>query len=372
MGIDKPTLILHIAPFNVAGVPLSFVKAERALGYYSRLITLGQTQQKREEDLSLDLPLLNSPITRLGKFVATPADRRIIDNKKKTPKTIPITWEANGILENSLVKAREFFWRPIISNFLKSFNLFEFDIIQLDGGLGFFRDSHLIQQLKQSGKKLICCYTGSDLRTRGVIPTIDRLSDLNVTVEFDHLQYHPNIHHVPFPSDLSFFTRFKKAKADKKEIIIGHAPTNRLAKGSDVIIRVVQELASRYPIHLELIENLPYETALEKKADCDLFIDQLGDLGYGMNGVESLALGIPTFTSIVTGFDKIYPDHPFIAVDECTLREKLEFYIIHTEQRLQKGIEGMQWVQKTHDAISVVKKIHNLVYQHTGFYYEHN
>ena len=50
--------ILHISPFNTAGLPIQFVKAERKLGIASRLITLQRTPYGFEEDICLELPVL--------------------------------------------------------------------------------------------------------------------------------------------------------------------------------------------------------------------------------------------------------------------------------------------------------------------------
>ena len=49
--------ILHIAPFNTAGVPMAFVRAERKMGHDSRLITLGPSRQERNEDICLRLEI---------------------------------------------------------------------------------------------------------------------------------------------------------------------------------------------------------------------------------------------------------------------------------------------------------------------------
>ena len=57
--ISAKPKILHIAPFNVAGVPMTFVKAERELGYHSRLITLGKHHHNYEEDICLNLPFID-------------------------------------------------------------------------------------------------------------------------------------------------------------------------------------------------------------------------------------------------------------------------------------------------------------------------
>ena len=53
--------ILHIAPENFAGVPLTIVKAERELGHYSRLITFYKSSGF-EQDINLDLPFVYSPL----------------------------------------------------------------------------------------------------------------------------------------------------------------------------------------------------------------------------------------------------------------------------------------------------------------------
>ena len=354
--------ILHIAPFNTAGVPFTLVKAERTLGHESRLVTLGVGRQNREEDISLNLPFLDSSFTRLAKQFFTPVSRRKIDNRAKIPETIPLKWYPAGIGEKILIALREKLWERKITSLLKSININQFDIIQLDGGLGFYRDGRIIHKLKERKIKIVCCYTGSDLRTRGVIPQIDDLSDLNVTVEFDHLQYHPAIHHVPFPFDFNEFP-YSGHNYDKshKFIKIGHAPTNRLAKGSNEIIKIIRSLASQYQIQLDLIENLPYEMALKRKYQCDLFIDQIGDLGYGMNSVESLAMGIPTLSSLASGFEEKYPDHPFIVIDAMNLKRKLENLLNNIERIEEIGKRSVKWVKKHHDSNSVVKKIHTLL-----------
>ena len=259
--------ILHIAPFNVAGVPITFVKAERKLGFNSRLITLAKNSRGYEEDICLDLPFLNFRGFTNFKRLIGGKSRTEITNHTPQRTALPHKWKSNK-LEKLFINIREYFWKSKIEAALKLINIDQFELIQLDGGIGFFRDGTDILELKQKGKKIICCYTGSDLRLRGVIPQIDVISDLNVSVEFDHLSLHPKIHHVFFPFDA---TKFEQAAADENgKILIGHSPTNRSAKGSDIIIPVVKELEKKYPAKLVLIENLPYKQALELKNKCHI------------------------------------------------------------------------------------------------------
>ena len=349
--------ILHIAPFNVAGVPITFVKAERQLGFHSRLITLAKNSQGYEEDICLNLPFLDFKGFTEFKRIIGGKFRVEITNRAPQLTEIPLKWLPNG-LEKLFILFREYVWKSKIGKVLKQINIDQFDVIQLDGGIGFYRDGRDIIQFKRAGKKIICCYTGSDLRVRGVIPQIDAVSDLNVSVEFDHLLLHPNIHHVFFPFDAS---KFKLATpGDDGTIYIGHAPTNRAAKGSAIIITVVKELEKKYPVKLILIENLPYEKALELKSLCHIFIDQIGDLGYGISGLESLAMGIPTCSCLAPGFDELYPDNPFVVIDELNMKSSLISLIEDKSLRIKKGREGREWVKKFHDPVWVVQKIHEL------------
>lgn len=351
--------ILHIAPFNISGVPISFVKAERKLGHQSRLITLGKDWRNYEEDICLELPFLDFSGTRWIKKIVSHPSKLSVDNQLKQVKEIPIIWQPNGWAESLLVKFREWFWQSKIETAMQSVNFWDFDVYQLDGGLEFYRDGRIVRKLKEQGKKVICCYTGSDLRTRGVIPAIDSLIDLNVTLEFDHLELHPKIEHVFFPFDVDEFTA---NYSEKSEVIrVGHAPTNRAAKGSDFIISVIKELQKKYPVELVLIENVSYAESQKMKSGCQIFIDQIGDLGYGLNSLESLAMGIPTCSCLVQGFEEKYPDHPFVVIDKLNLQQKLVDLIGSTELRTRLSKSGRDWVQRHHSAVSVVQKIQQLL-----------
>jgi len=349
---------LHIAPFNTSGVPITFVKAERKLGYDSRLVTLGKDKRNYQEDICLNLPFLNSGGIQFAKKAFSHASKLDINNQTKKIENIPLYWRPNGLPEKTLIGLRERLWQKKINWLFNEIDFWNFDIFQLDGGLEFFRDGRTIRKLKSLGKKVICCYTGSDLRTRGAIPKIDSLSDLNLTLEFDHLKLHPNIHHVFFPFELSQCE--VRPESESKTIKIGHAPTNRQAKGSDQIIAAIKEIQSEHTVELVLIENLPHEESLTRKSECHIFVDQIGDLGYGINSLEALAMEIPVCSCLAPGFEKKYPEHPFVVIDEYNIKDQLVALISDGNLRRDLGKKGRNWVQKYHDAENVVKKIHQL------------
>jgi hypothetical protein len=351
--------LLHLAPFNISGVPITLVRAERELGFESRLITLGRDPRGYEEDVCLDLPFLNFAGTRWAKkFFSNPA-RLQITNIRRVPAKIPPTWTPHSLPERWLVTFRETIWQKKIAQAMAEVDFWNFDLYQLEGGLEFFRDGRTMLELKKRNKKILCLYTGSDLRTRGVIPAIDSNADLHLTLEFDHLALYPRLQHIFFPLDVRRFAMAPRRNDNR--ILIGHAPTNRAAKGSGAIIAAVHGLMSEFPVDLELIEGLPHHEALHRKARCDIFIDQIGDLGYGINALEALAMGICTCTALVAGFAEKYPDHPFVEINADNLRERLIGLCRHPEERQKMRQYGRGWVERMHDSRQVVRRIHELL-----------
>ena len=352
--------ILHIAPANTSGVPGQFVQTERQLGYDSRLVTLFRDPRDYYSDICLDLPFINfAPVKWMKRLVSDPK-KLVVLNRAPQPESIPLYWQPHSFFEKLLVNARDRFWRPGIERAIRQYHLDQFDVYQLDGGLDFYRNASFICEMKARGKKIMCCYTGSDLRTRGLIKKIDDISSVNLTVEFDHIQLHPNIHHVFFPFDAKRFESREREHEEKCPVRIGHAPTNRAAKGSDIIIPILNELASRYNVEIELIEGLTYQEALRRKRSCDIFVDQIGDLGYGINSLEAMAMGIPACSCLAPGFAELYPDHAFVEIDAENLAEKLIPLIKDVAMRRSIGERGRSWVEVHHDPIKVVKKIHEI------------
>ncbi len=350
--------ILHIAPQNISDVPMTFVRAERALGYESRLVTLFPDPRGYPEDICLNLPFVNADfVKKIKRLVSNPA-RLEIKNQSSASQEKPPVWRANGLAEKALIFVREWFWEPMIYDFMQEIGFWSFDVYQFDAGLDFFRDGRTVRRLKAHGKKVIVCYTGSDLRTRGIIEPVDALADVRVTVEWDHLDLHPNLQHVLFPFEPEKYA-FRQRENDGK-LRIGHAPTNRAAKGSERILAVLERIKNEREIEIVLIENLPHAEAIKLKDSCDIFIDQIGDLGYGINALEALALGVPTCTSLTPHFLSAYPDHPFWEIDDENLYEKILSLIDSEMMRDELTIKGRAWVEKCHESRQIVHKVHQL------------
>jgi glycosyltransferase involved in cell wall biosynthesis len=76
-------------------------------------------------------------------------------------------------------------------------------------------------------------------------------------------------------------------------IRIVHAPTNREAKGTDLILKSLNRLKEKYPntIEIILVENMEHSKALEVFKTADIVIDQILIGWYGTISAEVMMLG---------------------------------------------------------------------------------
>ena len=356
--------ILHLCDQNWVGTASTFVKYHNKLGNYGRMVTLSRCRTAFDEDICLDLPLMQG-----GRFDM--ALKRVTNlMHANAPRSIEAEgirqWKPRSRFEAFLFTMRDTIAAPKIYWAIERYDLLAFDIYHLESGVEFFRDARIVKKLKAMGKRVVCYYLGTDLRDRGVIPEIDRLSDLNITTEFDHLKLRPGLRFSFLPFEVG---AYEPRKTENKRLRICHAPRNRLFKGTARIMQVCKDMERRHGIEFVLIEGRPHREAIEIKQTCDIAIDQIGDIGgtgYGVNSLETLSMGIPTLTSFTPEFEAFLPDHPFIVVNAESLPEKLETVILDRDLRSRKGAEGRRFVENYHSAEKVVRSIYAL-YRELGW-----
>jgi hypothetical protein len=341
--LNNPVKILHIAPQNFAGMPIDFVNMHRKFGIESRLITIYKNTLNFEEDISINLPI------NTGKFAKKWRDSKIEELRFYKPK---------NIFEATYFKLRDFKNKSKINSYIDDYKLFDYDIYHFDGGMDLFRDLRFAKELKKRGKKIVCCYFGSDLRTRGIFKELDEMSDLNLTVEYDHLSLYKDLNYLFFPFDTDSYPYF--FKYDSKIKII-HSPTNRRFKGTDKILKVIEELKKEKDFEFHLVENMERERLLKIKKECNLAIDQvggeMGGTGYGKNSIENLAMGLPTITEFTGDYLKFIPENPFISCNIGTLKESLAKIINEPGILKTYSENGRAWIEKYHSFESVNKKL---------------
>ena len=345
--------ILYISPENTVGTLTLWKKEHEKRGNECRTITFFQSPKSFEDDICLNLP-----------FNFTRPAMANIRNKIyqfyrggsgyfREKKGYPPVWKPEGFLDRSFFKIKDLLWMPIVYKAIKKYKLDNFDVYHFESGIDFLKNESFVKNLKKKKKIISSSYNGEDLRSRGVMPFINRVSHLNLTNELDLLEKHPNINYLFLPFETSRFNR--KSRLNQK-LLVGHAPTNRYYKGSNHIIKVCEKLKTQGKIEFDLIENVTNEEAINRKNELDIFIDQIGDKGgwgYGMNSIESLSMGICTLTEMNKYYEDFMRDHPFVNINEKSLEKVLTDLIRDHEKVLLKGSQGKNWVGKHHDISKV-------------------
>lgn len=356
--------ILHLAIENFAGIPMRLVKEERRLGHDSRLITLLSPMQNYEEDIALRLPALNAPFVPLLRKIIRAGNTPSIINKRHEGAVK--YWQPANMLDAALFRLRDWYWQASIHAALEQIGGLEsFDLIFADGGHDFTRFPQL---LAQTSVPIVSMYYGSDMRTRGIIAGVQEKARATFTFEHDHTLLFPEAQFLFYPYEAPVYapSRSYLPPQEGETLRIGHAPTNRAAKGTDLILAALEslrdEFSERYSLEIVLIEKLPHRQAMAAKASCHVFIDSIGEIGYGVNSIESLLMGIPTAVEIMPDFALFLQEqckgetHPFWNIRRATLREDIRALLLAQDKWSSMGQYGAAWAARYHSVESVVAR----------------
>ncbi|MDP8240751.1 MAG: glycosyltransferase [Candidatus Hatepunaea meridiana] len=361
--------ILYVAPENVTGGFNLFAEGHRKRGNECRWITFFHNQFGFEEDLCLDL--WGMPITDWVHKLRSFLNR--IQSAPDLPELNgnPPVWRPNSVMEAILYRVRDIKNNSRIKRAISKWNLNDFDIYHFEQGIDLFRSGHWIKELQKRGKGIVAFYHGTDLRNRGVIPAVHSAAVLNLTSEIDLLDRIPGMKYLYLPIDTETLPKRQRSMlrqvltpdaTDNGVIRICHAARNRKLKGSDYIESVVIGLKEKYDIEWVMIENMDHHQALQIKANCDICIDQLTDIGgwgYGASSVESLAMGIPTLTRINSQVADFLGEHPFVPVTRDSLRNELINLIENPKRRQEISEYSLQWVKDRHSIDAVMDTLYS-------------
>lgn len=150
----------------------------------------------------------------------------------------------------------------------------------------------------------------------------------------------------------------------KRKLKIVHSPTNRAAKGSDLIIQCLKLVKERYGdlVDLFLVENLPNEKARQMYAEADLAIDQILIGWYGGFAVEVMKMGIPVVAFIRKEDLQFLPaamaldcENAIIQADPTSLFRKLQEIVENASILKSYREAGLEYVHRWHDPVYVAQ-----------------
>jgi len=143
---------------------------------------------------------------------------------------------------------------------------------------------------------------------------------------------------------------------------IGHSPNHRPLKGSNFLIKAVNELRQEgLRIELVLLENHQNSEVRDILRGCDIVVADLVLQGYSIMAMEGMALSKPVVQDIsdphynrvfklYTGLDEA----PFVSTPIEDLKENLRGLVTNPSRRKEIGERSRQYVLKYHsyDAVS--------------------
>jgi glycosyltransferase involved in cell wall biosynthesis len=145
---------------------------------------------------------------------------------------------------------------------------------------------------------------------------------------------------------------FVPIESSNSRPLLVHAPTRRIAKGTDYILKAVEELKLELDFDFKLLEHMPRNEAMRQVQQCDIFIDQLMLGSHGLSSCEAMSFGKPVLCYIMPAVYKngLSADCPIVNVTIETIKEELRKLIINPSLRRELGQKGREYALKYHDA----------------------
>lgn len=238
------------------------------------------------------------------------------------------------------------------------------------------------QKFKVIEREEICCCKYADCYD-GVCHSIkqDRIKERRIkkfeSVGAKFFSLNPDLMHF-LPSD-TVFLPYSISSWDKIDVIdnvsssktikIAHAPTDRVVKGTDAVIRAVEHLKQKgEKVELMLIEKMSNDEALKKYREADIVIDQLRIGWYGAFAVEVMKMGKPVIAYINERDLKYVPaemakecKESVINANEYNIEDVLSLYINDRKELNKRRDAQLEYVNKWHNPVyvaSITKRVY--------------
>jgi hypothetical protein len=346
--------ILHLAHGPMATVPLHFREMERRAGHHSDIVYFqGPYDTSGWPTIPWTLfdyaPIRAYRAWKLRERVRE-SNRRLVEPKPEDRQAPPrpLSLQKRGPIEAVWYPIKDALMRRRVPSIIRDFKLGGYDAVHFDGARDINWSADLARTLKAGGARIVSVFYGTELRVDGVTPALDALSDLNISVESDHVYLHPDIHFVYPPFELQ---AQRAPRTPGGPVRIVHAPSDRYNKGTDIILPVIERLKGRFDFEFVLVEGVPRDECRRIKYTCDLCIDQVGNrggTGYGISSLEMFAAGIPCLSDFADYLSASLTDHPFYLATPASLEQVLTGILSDPAGLRERGERSRRWLAATH------------------------
>lgn len=154
---------------------------------------------------------------------------------------------------------------------------------------------------------------------------------------------------VPLRVDVRGLTA--QYETGNKRLRVVHAPTHRQFKGTEKILKSLERVKEDF--ERALVEGKAPEEAREIYRTADIIIDQISGGGYGVLGIEAMALGKPVIAYITEQTRRRHPLLPIVSADFDSLSEVVSDLISDGQKRFRLGKSGRKYVERYHENVRV-------------------
>ena len=138
-----------------------------------------------------------------------------------------------------------------------------------------------------------------------------------------------------------------------------HSPSAKYAKGSNIIIPIIEDLKKQYDFEFILLHDVTRETVLDLMQKADIFIDQIILGGYGMATMEAMSLGKPVMAYILPEVFEagLSQECPIVNSNPDNFKEQLILLLESSQLRHEIGKRSRAFVEKFHDADKIALQL---------------
>jgi hypothetical protein len=183
-----------------------------------------------------------------------------------------------------------------------------------------------------------------------------KYADRAIFINPDLGRYLPGATFLPYAS-VDVASIEPRPLPDGETVVVAHAPTNPLAKGTPHVVAAVEALrAEGVRIELDLITGVTNAEAMERIAKADLLVDQLNIGWYGGVAVEAMALGRPVVCYIEESDNPYGSALPVIRANPATIKAVLAELVADRDRRASAVANGRSFALREHDPRAIVRR----------------
>jgi len=328
--------VLH-APIEIAGQLWEYADGLRMIGVNARVLTFGKHPFGYDADIIVEL----SNITNIHDLIG--AQIKIFSDIFDKFDIFHFHFGESLIYSNFDLPALKFMGKRIVMNFWGS-------DVRL-GEIAKKRNPFYSDEI----------HIGDDTAKVERMKILSRYVDAVLVSDYELYEYvepyFNNIIVVPQAVDTKKLLPKYPSLENKRPKIV-HAPSRTNVKGTSYIETAIAKLSQKYKFEYIRLTGVNHDKVMEALTEADIVIDQILLGTHGILSIEAMALGKPVICYIREDLLSRYPtDLPLVNANPLNIEKAIERLIKSPQLRYELGRRSRTYVESHHDKRLVAEKL---------------